>query len=155
MSDGFEIRGADDIDALMKRINAHADKKAIRKELHRGLAKVTPRLRGTLVEAIPAALPTRGGLSAMVAGSTKWRTSVKGGKYAGVTLWARNGGHDIRTLTGSRLRHPVFGNRSAWVTQTAGVEPGVFLTTFEDNKPEVQREILRVLNDIARKVEGH
>ena len=151
----FEIRGADDIDALFKRINAHADKKAIRKELHRGLAKVTPHLRGALVEAIPAALPSSGGLSAMVSGSTKWRTSVKGGKYAGVTLWARNTKHDIRTLTGSRLRHPVWGNRDAWVNQTAGVEPAVFLTEFEQNKPHVRKAILQVLNDISRKIEGH
>lgn len=149
----FEIRGADDIDALVKRIRTHADSKAIRKEMFQGLNRATKGVRGEMKEAIPAALPNRGGLAATIQKSTRLNTSAKSGRYAGVTIWARNSRHDIRTLTGKRLRHPVFGNRGAWVTQTAGVDPAIFTAKFEDQKPDVQRAIVRVMEDIARKVE--
>jgi hypothetical protein len=148
----FEIRGADDIDALVKRIRNHADAKALRREMFRALNASTRQMRGEIHEAIPAALPTSGGLSASVQGSTRFNTSAKGGKHAGVTLWARNRKHDIRTLTGKRLRHPVYGNRDRWVNQTAGVEPAVILGVFDKQKPHVREQILKVMNDIAKKV---
>lgn len=148
----FEIRGADDIDALVKALRNHADSKALRKELYQGLNSVTKELRGELKEAIPAALPKRGGLAAEVQGSTRFSATAKSGRFAGVTVWAKNSRHDIRTLTGQRLRHPVWGNRRRWVTQTKGVDPAVFMGKFDDQKPSVQRRILEVLNEIARKV---
>ena len=153
MSD-FEIRGADDVDALVKRIRSHADSKALRKELYAGLNRATKEVRGEMKEAIPAALPRRGGLAASVEGSTRFTASAKSGKNAGVTIWARNRKHDIRTLTGKRLRHPVYGNRRRWVNQTEGVEPAVFIGRFEDQKPHVQRVLKEVLESIARKVAG-
>lgn len=148
----MEIRGADDIDALVKAIRTHADAKALRKELYGGLNRITKGVRGELVEVIPAALPKRGGLAAEFQSRTTSRTSAKAGKYAGVSMRFSTKGHDIRTLTGKRLRHPVFGHRDRWVDQTAGVEPGVFMAKFEQQKPEIQRSILRVLEDVARKV---
>lgn len=153
MSD-FQIRGADDIDALVKRIRTHADAKALRKEMLSGLNRASKGVRGAMKEIIPAALPQGGGLAATIQKSTRFNTSAKSGRFAGVTIWAKNSGHDIRTLTGKRLRHPVWGNRSMWVNQTAGVDPAIFMGEFDKQKPDVQREIVRVLEDIARKVEG-
>lgn len=150
----FEIRGADDVDALVKRIRTHADSKAIRKEMFQGLNRSTKPVRADMRDAIPKALPQRGGLAREIQASTRFNTSAKSGKNAGVTIWARNRGHDIRTLIGKRLRHPVWGNRRLWVNQSAGVDPDVFGKTFEDQKPEVARDIQRVLGDIKRKVEG-
>ncbi len=152
--DGFEltIRGADDIDALVKRIRTHADAKALRKELYRGMNSVSKKVRGQMIEVIPAALPRRGGLADQIKAKTTSRVWAKSGKYAGVSMRFAARGHDIRTLTGKRLRHPVFGNRGVWVDQTAGVEPAVFAAKFEAQKPEIQREIVRVLEELARKV---
>lgn len=152
MAEDFVVRGADDVDELVRKIRTHADAKALRKELYSGLNRVTKDIRGELVEVFPAALPTRGGLSALLQGSTRWNTSAKSGKYAGATLWAKNRSHDIRTLTGKRLRHPVYGHRGTWVNQTAGVEPQVVTGKFEQQKPDVQRALLDVLNTIAKKV---
>ncbi len=152
MSD-FEIRGADDIDRVVKNIKTHADAKAIRREMFQGLNRSTKSVRAEMKDSIPRALPTSGGLAATVQKSTRFNTSAKSGKNAGVTIWARNKGYDIRTLTGKRLRHPVFGNRSVWVSQTAGVNPEVFEKSFEDQKPDIQRDVKRVMEEIARKVE--
>ena len=46
----------------------------------------------------------------------------------------------------------MFGNRSAWVNQTEGVEPAVWFAEFDKQKPEIQRAIVAVLDDVARKV---
>lgn len=148
----LDVRGADDIDALVKRIREHADSKALRKELFQGLNRATKEMRGELIEVIPAALPRRGGLADRVKARTTSRTSAKGGKWAGVSMRFAARGHDIRTLTGKRLRHPVFGNRKVWVNQAEGVEPSLFMAKFEDQKPHLQDAILRVMNDVARKV---
>lgn len=148
----IDVRGAEDIDALVKAIRQHADAKALRKELYAGLNRVSKEVRGELVEVIPAALPRRGGLAQLMKSRTTSRTTAKAGKWAGVSMRFQSKGHDIRTLTGKRLRHPVFGNRGAWVTQTEGVEPSVFLARFEQQTPRVREDILRVLKDVARKV---
>lgn len=150
----FEIRGTDDVDALVRRISQHADAKAIKREMFQGLNRSTKDVRKDMKDAIPDALPTRGGLSAAVQKDTRLTTTAKSGKYAGVTVWAKSRKRDIRTLMGKRLRHPVWGNRRLWVNQSAGVNPGVFEKSFVDQKPDVTRDIKRVMEDIARKVES-
>ena len=146
------VRGAEVIDNLVRNINARADAKALRRELAIGLNRATKYTRGQMTEVIPAALPSRGGLSAQLQSKVKGNVSAKSGKYAGVSLRFAARGYDIRTLTGRRLRHPVFGNRSAWVNQTEGVEPAVWFAEFDKQKPEIQRAIVAVLDDVARKV---
>lgn len=148
----FEVRGSDDIDRLVKAIRKDANAKALRKEMYSGLNRVSKSMRGQMVEVIPAALPRRGGLADLVKSTTRSRTTAKSGRWAGVTIRFTNSGHDIRTLTGKRLRHPVWGNRNAWVEQRKGVHPGVFMGKFEQQKPAVQRAILDIMNDVARKV---
>jgi hypothetical protein len=149
----FEIRGAEDIGALVKRINTHADSKALKRELNAGLNRSTKDVRGELSDAIPDVLPESGGLAATFKSATKFNTSAKSGKWAGVTIWGRARGHDVRTLTGRRLRHPLFGNRRYWFNQTAGVNPGALEDRFEDQKRDVQRDVVRVMEEIGRKVE--
>lgn len=148
----IEVRGAEDIDELVKKIRTHADAKAIRKELFSGLNRATKDIRGEMIEVIPAALPNRGGLADLIKSKTTSRVSAKGGKWAGVSMRFQSKGYDIRTLTGKKLRHPVWGNRSVWVDQTAGVDPAVFTAKFEEQTPVLQDAVLRVMNDIAKKV---
>ena len=143
---------SDDVDNLVRALRTHADAKAIRRDLFRGLGGVAKDVRVKMVNVIPQALPRRGGLAGQFQAATSGRISAKSGKYAGISIWYKAKGHDIRTLTGARLRHPVFGNRAAWVEQTAGVDPKVFPAEFERQKPDIQRAVNRVLEDIARKV---
>lgn len=143
---------ADDIERLVKNIKTHGNSKALNKELRRGLNVVTGDVRGKLVQVIPAALPKRGGLADTIHEATRSRTSVKGGKWAGVSMVFSSKGHDIRTITGKRLRHPVWGNRSVWVDQTKGIEPAVWTGEIENQAPEIRRAIVAVLNDVTRKM---
>lgn len=148
----MEVRGAEDIDALIAAIRTHADAKALRRELYAGLNRVSKQVRGEMIEVIPAALPRRGGLAELMQSKTKARSTAKGGRYAGVSIRFQAKGADVRTLAGRRLRHPVFGNRRVWVEQTEGVQPAVFLGKFEQQRPEVRDAMLAVLNEVARKV---
>lgn len=149
-----EIRGADEVDALVRRIRTHADAKAIRKELYAGLNRVTKPVREDMKASIGPSLPSRGGLAALVMGRASLTTSATSGRNAGVRIRARHKDYDLKRLNAGRLRHPVFGNRSVWVEQTAGINPGFLDDSFEKQKPEIARGIQRVLDDIARKVEG-
>lgn len=143
---------SDDVDNLVRAVRTHADAKALRRELYSGLNRASRGVRDEMKSVIPAALPSRGGLAAQFQGSLRSNVSAKSGRYAGVSMWFKAPGHDVRTLTGRRLRHPVFGNRGAWVNQTAGVNPQVFPDEFDAQKPEILRAVVRVLDEVARKV---
>lgn len=148
----MEIRGADDVDALVRNIRQHADAKAFRRELNRGINSISKEVRREMQAVIPDALPRRGGLADLVASRTTSRATVKGGRYAGVSMRFSSKGSDIRLVAGKRLRHPVFGNRNVIVEQTEGLRPDVFPETFQAAAPRVQSALVEVLNDIARKV---
>lgn len=148
------IRGSDDVDALVRRIRTHADAKALRKELYAGLNRVTKPVREDMKASIGPSLPSRGGLAALVMARASLTTSATSGRHAGVRIRARHKDYDLKRLNAGRLRHPVFGNRRVWVSQTAGIIPGFLDDSFEKQKPEIARGVLRVLDEIARKVEG-
>lgn len=149
----FEVRGAGDVDALVKRIRANADAPALKKALNSGLNRATKDDRAALSNAIDDALPQSGGLAATFKAATRFNTSAKSGRFAGVTIWGRARGHDVRTLVESRLRKPLFGNRRFWYSQTAGVNPKALENAFEDRKGDLQRDVIEVMEDVARKVE--
>ena len=151
-----ELRGADDVDALVRRIRTHADAKELRKELYAGLNRVTKGVREDMKASIGPSLPSRGGLAALVMAKASLTSTASTGRNAGVRIRARRrDGGDLKRLNEGRLRHPVFGNREAWVQQTAGVDGGFLDEAFDKNKAEVARGVQRVMADIARKVEGH
>lgn len=151
MSD-FEVRGAEDVDHLVRAIRTHASRKALQKELSSGLNRASKPIRAQMVDVIPNALPRRGGLAAQFQAKTSSRVAAKSGKWAGISVRFSNRGYDVRTLVGKRLRHPVFGNRERWVTQEAGVNASVFPKAFEKQKPELLQAVTRVTSEVARKV---
>ncbi|GGO86610.1 hypothetical protein GCM10011584_09340 [Nocardioides phosphati] len=151
-----ELRGGDAIDALVRRIRTHADKKAIQKDLYSGLNRVSKPVREDMKASTgePENLPTEGGLQALAMRKQSVVANVRGGRNAGLRILVRGKkGFDLGSIhrTG-RLRRPVFGGR--FVTQTEGVQPHWMDKTFEEQRPVVAREMVRVLQDIARRVEG-
>lgn len=162
---------ADDIERLVKNIKTHGNRKALEKELRGGLNRASKDIRSQMLKVIPAALPSRGGLANTIHEATRSRTAVKGGKWAGVSMVFSARGHDIRVVTGKRLRHPVFakkrlgddavqvrralglgGDRGPWVEQTAGVKPELWDAEIDQQTPEIRRAVIAVLNDVTRKM---
>lgn len=151
----FEIRPhADSVDELVKRIRTHGDGPALKKELNAGLNRATRDDRAALHDAIDDALPRSGGLAAKFKGATRFNTSAKSGRFAGVTIWGRVRGYDPRTLISGTVRKPLFGNRRHWFSQTAGVNGDALENAFQDRKGDLQRDVVNVMQDVARKVEG-
>lgn len=143
---------SEDIDNLDRAIRAHADSKALRKELYSGLNRATKPVRAQMKANINAATtPTSGGLTRVMASSTRLTAYAKPGAWAAVGIKARGRGSLAAMNARGTFRHPVHGG-GPWVTQSAGVKKGLLDEPFQDSKPDVQKAIVAVLEDVARKV---
>ena len=86
-----------------------------------------------------------GGITGRIAAATK--VSITG---RGVRIRVNNGSlGNARKLpayidAGKTWRHPVMGNRRAWVSQTAS-EPGWFTKTGLRTSPQIKREVTEIL----------
>jgi hypothetical protein len=92
-------------------------------------------------------LPHRGGLYAIIANSKIGVRTRTSGRSVGVTVQANNP-HDIRSLNAGRLRHPLYGDKDHWFSQT--VEPGWFDKPLIERAPVIRTRIKRVLDDVGR-----
>lgn len=103
-----------------------------------GRSPTTRPLRTTIAEAIRISVRTTGNPGA--------RVFVDKGRLP----------HDIpmgvvARLNDGRLRHPVFGNRKRWATQTT--TPLWWDKTVRRHTPRMQSEVARVLDDVRRRIE--
>lgn len=99
-----------------------------------------------------ATLPARGGFAELVAQNVGTRSSLSGnGAYVRVR---RNKTKPTdRTLvnidaTGT-WRHPVFGNRDAWVEQTASSARGYFTRTIDGKAPAFRSAVMQAMDDLT------
>jgi hypothetical protein len=121
----------------------------LRKELLRGLRNGAKPMVTVARGAALSALPKRGGLAADIA-YANWavRTSLSGNPRVRLTGgWA---GHDMAVLDSGLLRHPVYGNRHRWVSQA--IPPHWFTDAMNQLAPEFRDELLKVIDDIARRM---
>lgn len=97
-------------------------------------------------------LPRRGGLAQRVADS-KFATQTRlGAKTAGVRIVGKSK-FKIQFMDKGTVRHPVFGNRRAWVLQS--VRPNWFDKTIENAADHGMRDaIVAAIEDVSRRVEG-
>lgn len=105
-----------------------------------------------VVEAVRAealsSLPKSGGANEWVA-SSKIRTSILlGAKTAGVKITASKKGHDLKAINAGVLRHPTYGNRSAW--SVTKVQPGFFSRPVNDAQPAVAAACMAAMVETAR-----
>lgn len=121
----------------------------VRREMVAGLRRAAKPLIPDMRESARQSLPRAGGLNETVA-QQPIRTSVRtGARTAGVSIRAQW----TRTDRGS-WRHPVFGNRDAWVTQTYRPADQWYEHGAEKGTPEAQREMQAILATVAAQVQG-
>lgn len=149
-----EVHGLDDLQALTKALRAAGDQgKGFKRELYRGLNSATKETRADMKAAIPASLPSRGGLAAEVHRTASLTTStIGGGRNVGVRIKAR-GKRNLRLMNSGVVRRPLFGNKQFWFSQTAGVRKGFLDDPFEKNKPEVRDAVLEAIQSVARMID--
>ena len=146
MTDSFQVKGAEKFLRLSKSLKI-AGELDMRRELNKALRDVTKPLIAETRAAAQDRLPKRGGLNQSVA-RAKQRVQVRtGAKTAGVRIIASGA---VRGANAGTVRHPVFGNRKAFVSQT--VPGGWFDKTLEGSAPEVRTEIEAVLVRVERQI---
>lgn len=144
----FEVEIKGDADKLA--VLGHATKQlgdgALRKKLLGGIQRAARPLKTAAATSAATRLPRAGGLNTRVAASRFTTRTRSTPRSAGVTIVASKD-LDLRSLDRGRVRHPVFGNRSAWVNQQ--VTPGWFTGAMKAGTPIVRAEIGRVLDEVA------
>ena len=142
------ITGGDQLYVVAKRLRG-ADK-VIRKELLQGIRDGAKPVTAAVKANALAVLPNRGGLAALVSkSSVRVQTNTSAGK-AGVRIVAKNA-KNIYGMDQGRLRHPVFGNRTAWVEQS--VPPGWFTKPIEASAETFRGHIIQAIDRAAQQIE--
>lgn len=146
MTDSFQVKGAEKFLRLSKSLKIAGDLE-MRRELNRALREVTKPLIAETRAAAEERLPKRGGLNRSVA-KAKQRVQIRtGAKTAGVRIVASGA---VRGADAGTVRHPVFGNRKKFVSQT--VPGGWFDKTLEGSAPEVRAEIEAAMSRVERQI---
>lgn len=153
----ISVTGAGEIAALARRLR-DAGRGDLRLELSRAIrAAGKPVAEGARrdVLALPAHGPKHTALRKRVARTVKLSVRT-GGASVGVRITAGTRGTDVGTLARymnrGTWRHPVYGNRNAWVTQS--VPPGWFDRPTHQAAPEARRQIGEAMARIRSQIEG-
>jgi hypothetical protein len=80
--------------------------------------------------------------------------SKRASRDPGVSIRARGRAHKrkVKQLNSGLIQHPVFGHRDRWVTQSAAMRPGFFTVAARNAAPQVRKEILRAMQETARRI---
>jgi hypothetical protein len=151
---------------LSRRLRA-VNEQSVRSSMHRRIRRAAEPLHRDLqrtVRSLPISSPGGRGrsgpsptsrpLRATIAAAI--RISVRTTGNPGARVWIDRAAlpPDLRNMpkvmnTG-RIRHPVFGNRRRWATQTT--TPMWWETTIRRHRPRMEREVERVLDDVRRRL---
>lgn len=122
----------------------------LRRELLQAVRTTAAPLKREVQQAARDQLPAGGGLNEFVASAKIGVRTRTTGRSIGVKLQGAKSGHDLEAIDRGRVRHPVYGNRRAWVNQS--VSPGWWSKTLERSAPKFRLAIVKAMNDVARKV---
>ncbi len=144
-------QAADELELLGRRLKS-ADKQ-LRKDLLREIrAEGKPTVDDIKGEA-RSTLPSSGGLASLVARQSYGVRTRMSGKGAGIRIQGTGRSvRGLRSLDAGTVRHPVYGNRGVWVSQS--VAPGFFTRPIEADLPRFRKAVTdameKTANDILR-----
>lgn len=156
MAESAEVRGVEQLVTLAA--NLKKAQPELRKQLGRRIRAAGVETSKDIKAGVLATFPQRGGLANLAAATPISIRTRMTGKSAGVRLQAnpRRGGVTKRTLQSMEKsgtwRHPAWGNRKAWVSQTDSGTDDWFSEPAEKDKPKIQTEVLKALDDVARQI---
>lgn len=144
----IEIRGAEQLAALSKKLKA-AGNRELQQELSHGILQAVKPVITAARESARSTLPRRGGLAARVANSSIRTMSPGGARFSGVRLQAKNQ-YSLGRLDRGINRHPVYGNRRVWVTQK--VTPGWWTKPTKEAAPQARAQVEQAMQRVANKI---
>jgi hypothetical protein len=142
----MDVRGADDFARLAKALKEGPED--LQREFSKAVSKATAPLKTAARESARQTLPRRGGLADRVARS-RFATRRSTGRRAGVRVTVSSP-DALGQLDRGVVRHPVFGNRNVWVTQS--ITPGWWTKPTDQVGPEVQRALLAAMDEVGKKL---
>lgn len=137
-----------------------AGDKGLRNEVYADFRKAARPLGEKVIAQGAAAMPKRGGLSAILAKAKMSQSNSTTGRNPAVALSFRtNPSHALKAMNDGDVRHPAWprpGVKRVW--RVTKVEPGAYSRPFEAGRDDVAKEIVdglnRVAQEIARKTNG-
>lgn len=142
-------QAADDLALLGRRLKT-ADKQ-LRKDLLKEIRTEGKPTVDDVKASARSSLPQRGGLAARVASQSYGVRTRMSGRSAGVRIQGTGRTvRGLRQLDAGTLRHPVFGDRSTWVSQS--VEPGYFTKPIEEDLPRFRKAVEDAMEQTARAI---
>lgn len=151
---GIEIRGAEQLAALTRRLKEAADKE-LQKELRKGIKLALDPLRKELPKSARDILPKKGGLAEKVAKS-KYSISRKNtSRESGLRLVAKNE-YSLFKMDQGELKHPIPRRNprkpKKWVKQR--IRLGWASGPFDEKVPQARVEIEQAMNRIIAHIDG-
>lgn len=151
------VQGADELARVAAALKKAGDRE-LSKQLGKAVTASVKPAKKRVKSSTTEYLGQRGGLAKRVSKTTLSHKTRKSGRSPRVTVLAKPGHKTLRDpyrVDRGRIKHPVFGmahSRANWVFQD--VRPGWFTTPMRESAPEAQKEILRALDELARRIEG-
>ena len=140
----FEVHGGEQLERLSQALK-RAGSLDLQRELSKAITAEMKPLREQVKNNAVATLPRRGGLNKRVANSQLRTVKLRGG----VRLQARSS-YSLKLLDRGIVAHPVFGNRSRWVTEK--VRPGWWSNPTKAAAPDVQKKLQAAMDQVAAKL---
>lgn len=122
----------------------------LRKDLLAGIRAAAKPVTVAAPESAMSTLPKAGGLNAFVASARFTVRTRLTGTGAGTKLTGTQGNHDINALDGGNARHPVYGHRKVWVSQS--VTPGWFTNAVAKSVPAVREALVIVADGVRARI---
>ena len=141
------ISGANELQALSAKLKRLA-RGDLRREMLASIRKAAAPLAEAAQKSAAENLPKSGGLAADVASSRVVVRTRATGSSARVRL-QETSRHNTRSMDKGRIYHPTFGHDPKVVQR---ITPGFFSKPMEEGSPHVREAIVRVLDDINRKL---
>lgn len=143
----YEIRGAEHLAALAKRLRQVGDKD-LQRQFYAALNRATKPVKKDLRRSQLSTFPKRGGLARREAKKTRYRTVRRTtGAQRGLRITASGG--QLTGMDKGELRHKTFG-RLPWQTQR--ITPGWFTRPTQAAGPAVRREVEQAMHDITQEL---
>lgn len=145
----IELRGAEQLTALAARLKEAGDR-GLQRELSKGIRKAVQPFKAAVAASAESMLPSSGGLAGVAAAASVPRVSRSAANGVRLIAKGKRGLKGLAQLNAGSVRHPVYGRRSAWVTQ--GVTPGFWDKAVEEVSPEVRKQIELAVAEIIKKI---
>lgn len=126
--------------------------RGLRLELSRGLRSTAKPLTAAVRDAALRQLPHGGGLNQQVASQRVTVSVLLSARTTAVRL--KTTAPDTAQTDSGYVRHPVYGNRGKWVTQSIPQATGWWSKTLAESAPVVTAALVAVMRDISARIEA-